>query len=192
MTLGNRLVYHANVILYKYPAVSAPNVKFLQLLEYRFISDGKPLHVAGFCCNWLIVKSESMRWNGYLRFQTVVKHNKMLYLHVFDSLGLFMGSSKFESSYKLVFSLCLDLQTSQMLQFCAGKNRIFWVNQISNFRPIMTGSTKYQVHLIILLELLDLVRWSEQSICFIYFIREKKSCWTWTQNICNETMSHSV
>lgn len=34
MTLGNRLVYHANAILYKYPAVSAPNLKFLQLLEY--------------------------------------------------------------------------------------------------------------------------------------------------------------
>lgn len=34
-----------------------------------------------------------------------------------------MDKSKFESSYKLIFSLCLDLQTScPKLQFCAGKN----------------------------------------------------------------------
>lgn len=85
MTLGNRLVYHANVILYKYPAVSAPNPKFLQLLEYWFINGGKLLYVAGFCCNWFIVNRETMWWSNYLRFQISVvkqslKHIKMLYL----------------------------------------------------------------------------------------------------------------
>lgn len=69
MTLGNCRVYHANVILYKYPAVSASNPKFLQLLEYWFISGSKLLVLVGSAATDMLKKL------------SVLKHIKMLHAH---------------------------------------------------------------------------------------------------------------